>query len=52
MLGRLANGTRRYGLPVDGLRLYLVLNRMQVHSSLGYASIARRACIHASSHII
>ena len=43
--------SRRYGLPVDELRLYLVLYRMQAHSSLVYPSIACCACMHATSHI-
>ena len=50
MLGRVANGIKRYGLPVDELRLYLVLNRMQAHSSLMCSYIARCACIPASSY--
>ena len=40
MLGQVANGTRRHGLPVPGLRLSLVLNRMQAHSSLVYTTIS------------
>ena len=48
MLGRVANGTRRYGSPVDEVRLYLFSICMQARSLLAlfvYRSLCLYACL-------